>query len=152
MSAELDILTALEAALKTVLAANGYQTDAGMNAYKNLEYETQPEASIWPCIIYFPGELQSGFEGEVPPSLGEQNNFLPVRIESFILDDERGTNGQKLKEDHRKAVTAAGTFGGLVELVEGYSSKAEVKPGSESYWSYVATEFTLFFVTPWGGM
>lgn len=152
MSAELDILTALEAALKAVLMVNGYQTDAGTNVYKNLEYETQPEDAIWPCNIYFPGELQSGFEGDVPPSLGEQNNFLPIRIESFILDDERGANGQKLKEDLRKAVTAAGTFGGLVELVERYSSRTEVKPGSESYWSYIETEFTLFFVTAWGEM
>ena len=152
MSAELDILTALEGALGWVLVANGYQTDAGENVYKNLEYETQPEAAIWPCIIYFPGKLQSGYEGEVPPSLGEQNNFLPVRIEAFILDDARGTKGQALKEDLRKAVTAAGTFGGLVESVEGYGSEAQVKSGAESYWSYVEVEFTLFFVTAWGQM
>jgi len=152
MSAELGILAALEAILETVLVANGYQTDAGTNVYKNLEYETQPESAIWPCIIYFPGELQSGFEGDPAPSLGEQNNFLPIRIEAFIQDDERGTNGQALKEDLRKAVTAAGMFGGLAELVQDYGSKAEVKSGSEGYWSYVAVQFTVFFVTEWGQM
>lgn len=149
MSTETDILNLLEIALRGITVANGYQTDAGKNTFKNLEYESAPESDLWPCNIYFPGELQSGLDGEVPPSLGEQNNFLPVKIEAFIEDDERGSAGQKLKEDLRKAIIAAGSFGGVVELVEDYKSSAEVKPG-DSYWSYVSAGFTLFFVTAWG--
>ena len=152
MSTELDILNTLEAALRGVTIANGYQTDAGMSVFKNLEYETAPENNIWPCIIYFPGELDSGTTGDVPPELGEQNNFLPIILEAYIADDERGTAGQQLKEDLRKAITAADHFNGLVELVQDYKSSAEVKPGAENYWSYVYASFTIFYVTPWGGM
>lgn len=151
MSKELDILTALETALNGITVAGGYQTDAGTNVFKNLEYETAPESSLWPCCIYFPGELSSGYEGDIPPALGEQNNFLPILLEGFILDDERGTNGQKLKEDFRKMITAAGSFGNRVEEVTSYKSDLEVKPGAEGYWSYVSASFVLFYVTPWGG-
>lgn len=150
MSRELDIINLLEAALSRVSAANGYQTEAGMNVYRNLEYETQPEDAIWPCLINLPGELQCGYEGDISPCLGEQNNYLPIKIEGFILDDERGSNGQALKEDLRRAITTAGTFGDLVELVQDYSSKAETKSGAENYWSYVSASFTIFFVTLWG--
>lgn len=152
MSTEQDILTALETALQGVRIAGGYQTDAGARVFRNLEYEGAPEADLWPCIIYFPGELKSGVEGDVPPALGEQNNYLPVLIEAYILDDKRGTQGRKLKEDLRRAITAAGDFGGPVELVQDYKSATEVKPGADGYWSYVAAEFTLFYVTAWGGM
>lgn len=150
MSTELDILNQLETTLQGVTVMNGYQTDAGSNVFKNLEYETVPEASLWPCIIYFPGELSSGYEGDVPPEMGDQNNFLPVALEAYIVDDERGTAGQQLKEDLRKAITAAGHFGGLVESVDGYKSTAEVRPGAAGYWSYVSASFTIFFVTSWG--
>jgi len=150
MSTELAILTQLETALRGVTVANGYQTDAGKSVFKNLEYETAPEADLWPCIIYFPGELSSGTDGEVPAGLGEQNNFLPVTLEAYIVDDERGTAGQKLKEDLRKAITAAGRFGELVELVQDYKSATEVRAGAESYWSAVSASFILFYVTPWG--
>lgn len=152
MSKESDILTSLEAALQGILIINGYQTDAGTNVFKNLEYETAPESDLYPCTICFPGEVASGYDGDVPPSLGEQNNFLPVRIEAYILDDERGTQGQKLKEDLRKAITAAGDFSGRVEELQGYKSGATVNPGADGYWSYVSAELTIFYVTAWGDM
>lgn len=150
MSVESQILDLLEAGLKTVLIANGFQSDAGSNVFKNLEYQTAPEASLWPCLVYFPGELQSGNEGDVPPCMGEQNNFLPVRLEGYTVDDERGTTGQKIKEDFRKLVTALGYFDGLVELVQGYKSSANVQPGADGFWSAVACDFTIFYVTPVG--
>lgn len=150
MSIESQILALLETALKAVLIANGYQTDAGTSVFKDLEYQTAPEASIWPCIIYFPGELQSGNEGDVPPSLGEQNNFLPIRLESYITDDERGTAGQQVKEDLRKVITSLGYFDGLAELVQGYKSGTDVQPGSDGFWSSVYADFVIFYVTPWG--
>ncbi len=152
MSTELNILNVLETGLRGVLIGNGYQTDAGTHVFKNLEYEQAPEANLYPCIIYFPGELSSGYDGDTPACLGEQNNFLPVRIEAYILDDERGIQGQRLKEDLRKAITAAGDFGGTVEELQGYKSAAQVNAGADSYWSYVSAEFTLFYVTPWGEM
>uniref|UniRef100_A0A831UAZ3 Uncharacterized protein n=1 Tax=Geobacter metallireducens TaxID=28232 RepID=A0A831UAZ3_GEOME len=152
MSKELDILTRLETALRGILIAGGCQTDAGANVYRNLEYEAAPEAALYPCIIYFPGELSSGYEGDVPPSLGEQNNFLPVRIEAYILDDERGAQGQALKGDLRKALAAAGDFGGLVEELQGYRAAAAVHSGADGYWSYVSADFTIFYVTAWGEM
>lgn len=150
MSVESQILDLLEAALKTVLTVNGFQSNAGTNVFKNLEYQTAPEASLWPCIVFFPGELQSGNEGDVPPCMGEQNNFLPVRLEGYIEDDERGTAGQKIKEDFRKLVTGLGHFGDLVELVNGYRSSSNVQPGADGFWSAVACDFTIFYVTPVG--
>lgn len=150
MSTELAILNLLETTLRGVTVATGYQTDAGKSVFKNLEYETAPETDLWPCIIYFPGELSSGTEGEVPAGLGEQNNYLPVTFEAYIVDDERGAAGQKLKEDLRKAITAAGHFGELVEIVQDYKSACEVRPGAENYWSYVSASFTIFYVTAWG--
>lgn len=152
MSTELNILSVLEAALRGVLIGNGYQTDAGAHVFKNLEYEMAPEASLYPCIIYFPGELSSGYDGDTPPCLGEQNNFLPIRLEAYILDDDRGIQGQRLKEDLRKVVTAIGNFGGNAEELQSYKSAATVNSGADSYWSYVSAEFTIFYVTPWGGM
>ena len=152
MSTELDILNLLETTLQGITIANGYRTDIGVSTFKNLEYETAPEASLWPCCIYFQGDLSSGTDGDVPAGLGEQNNFLPVTVEAYILDDERGTAGQQVKEDLRQALTAAGHFGGLVELVQDYKSASEVKSGAEGYWSYVYVSFTLFFVTSWGEM
>lgn len=150
MSVESQILDLLEAGLKTVLVANGFQSDAGTNVFKNLEYQTAPEASLWPCLVLFPGELQSGTEGDVPPCMGEQNNFLPVRLEGYTADDERGTNGQKIKEDFRKLVTGLDHFGDLVEQVEGYKSSTNVQSGAEGFWSAVACDFTIFYVTPVG--
>lgn len=152
MSAERENLTRLEAALKGIRIANGYQSDAGASVFKNLEYETAPDADLYPCCIYFPGELTSGYEGDIPPELGQQNNFLPVRIEAYILDDERGSSGQGLKEDLRKAITAAGDFGGFAEDVQGYRSTASVNAGADGYWSYVSVEFMIFYVTAWGDM
>jgi hypothetical protein len=150
MSVESNILDNLETALRGILIANGYQTDAGVNVFVNLEYETAPDAELFPCIIMFPGQLSSGEDGDVPPCMGEQNNFLPVHIEAYALDDERGTEGRKIKEDLRKRVTAAGSFGGLVELVKDYKSAAEVQSAADSFRSYVDADFTFFYVTPWG--
>jgi len=152
MSTELDILNILETTLRGVTVSNGYQTDAGSSVFKNLEYETAPENDLWPCSIYFPGELTSGTDGDTPPELGEQNNFLPIQLEGYVVDDERGTAGQQLKEDWRKAITAAGYFNGLAERVQDYKTSAEVRPGAEGYWSYVSASFTIFFVTTWGEM
>lgn len=152
MSVEQTILDVLENALRNIRVSGGYQTETGTNVYRNLEYEIAPDADLYPCVICFPGELQSGLEGDVPPALGEQNNFLPVRLEAYITDDERGTKGQQLKEDIRKAVTAADDFGGLVEDLQAYRAGTAVNAGADGYWSYVSAEFTLFYVTSWGAM
>lgn len=150
MSVESQTLDQLEAALAGITVANGYQTDIGSNVFRNLEYETAPDDSLWPCTVLFPGELSSGLEGEVLPECGQQNNFLPISIEAYTLDDARGTIGQKAKDDLRKILSDLGYFGGLVELVQDYKSSAKVNPGADSYWSSITASFVIFYVTPWG--
>lgn len=152
MTTDSAIIDALEAALKTIRLAGGFRTDAGTSVFRNLEYEGAPDADLYPCIIVFPGEVTSGYEGDVPPALGEQNNFLSVRIEGHVVDDERGSQAHGLKADLRKALTAAGDFGGLAEEIQGFKCAAEVSGGADGYRGYVAAEFVVFYVTARGDM
>lgn len=146
MSIELDILAALEAGLAIIRTANGYQTDAGAEVFKNLEYQLRPDVD---CIIYFPGRKRHTSEGEVPPSLGEENNFLPISIEAFVEDDLRGTQGQALKEDLEKWVKANRYLGGLAEYLQEFEAEVSVQEG-ETPFSFVQVSFTIFYVTAVG--
>jgi hypothetical protein len=134
--------------LMTITIANGYQTDAGANVYKELEYTAHPD--VMPCIAWFPGDLQSGVEvGPVPPEMGETNHMYPMSWEGFVADDLDGSSGRKLKADLVKALYKDFRFGGIVEIIDSCKSSASVQSGDEIF-SLVQISFTIYYVTPFG--
>lgn len=150
MSAYADILAAIEARLGQILVANGYRTDAGAAVWKNLEYQTAPPQK--PCLIYYPGELSDSLDGDPAPGAGEENHLLPVEIEGFISDTERGDAAEALKLDILQALKADPYFGGLTEGWSGAitSSSTVEDGGAEGFIGFAKASVTLFYVTPWG--
>jgi len=144
------IITALQVLQAQILVAGGYRTDAGLNFFLNLEYQTAPPAK--PCTILYPGEVTDSTGGDTPPSLGEENHSLPVKIEGFIADTERGVEGQKLRQDILQAFNADRSLGGLVELVDPNltSSSTVEEAGEGGFLSFVNVEFVLTYVTLMG--
>jgi len=142
-----DIIAALQALQARILTAGGYRTDAGQHVWLNLEYQTAPPEK--PCTILYPGEVSDSTGGDTPPSLGEENHSLPIKIEGFIADNERGEQGQALRQDILQAFNADRSLGGLVELVDPQltSSATVEEAGEEGFLSFVQVELTLFFVT-----
>ncbi len=148
MSPEEAIIVNLEARLRLLTTVNGFSCDAGERVYQNLEYATVPDER--PLITYYPGELSSGIDGDIPPGLGELNNFLPIVIEAFVDDQERGEAGDQLKRDITTLIRSDGSFGGVAEMISGYQIKATATPqegGDGGFFSVVRIEFTIFFVT-----
>ena len=145
-----DIITALRTRFALVLKANGYRTDAGLKVWLNLEYQTAPPAK--PCVIIYPGDVSDSLDGNVPPSLGEENHALPIKLEGFIDDTETGAQGQSLRQDILQAFNTDRSLGNLVELVDpGLSSSATVEEGGEAgFISFVQVELTLNYVTLMG--
>lgn len=140
--------TYIAALLATIRTANGYQTDAGANVYKELQYTEHPD--IIPAIAWFPGELQSGVEvGPVPPERGEQNHLYPMAWEGFIADDLDGAEGRKLKADLIKALYSDIRFGNQIEIIDSCKSSVAVQAGDDVF-SIVQVSFTIFYVTPYG--
>ena len=134
--------------LATITVANGYNTDAGLNVFKELQYTEHPD--VMPSIAWFPGELQTGVEvGPTPPEMGEVNHLYPMSWEGFVADDLDGAQGRLLKADLNKALFADPHFGGLIEIVDGCKSSVAVQAGDEVF-SIVQASFTIFYVTPYG--
>jgi hypothetical protein len=147
-----DILTFLETVLGTIEQANGYDTNAGFNVFLDLEYETEPEEI--PCVITYPGEVTDSLEGNTPPGAGEENHYLPIKIEGHIVEDDERTQGKALRSDILKVLKSDVYFGGLTEGFEGSTTSVVVTEESlnHGYVSFVQVEFTIFYVTAWGGI
>lgn len=151
-----DILTAIQARLAGISQASGFRTDAGFQVWKNLEYQTAPPNL--PCVIYYPGTVSDTVEGDVPPSLGEENHFLPLKIDGVIRDTERGDQAEALKQDILRAFKSDPYFGGLTEGFSGaITSSSKVVPAAESdemitegFLGFVEVEVTIFYVTAYG--
>lgn len=146
-----DILAELDSRLGQIAVAGGYRTDAGARVWKNLEYQVSPPEK--PCLIYYPGEISDSLDGETPPALGEENHTLPVTIEGFIADTERGDQGELLRQDVLQALKLDPYFNGLAEGFEGQirSSSRVEDAGDEGFLGFVTVDFSVFYVTPYGG-
>jgi len=148
MTVQDQINSYIAALLANITTANGYQTNAGNDVFRELEYTTAPD--VMPSIAWFPGELTTGIEvGPVQPELGEINHLYPMSWEGFVADDLAGTQGRKLKADLVKALFTDVSCGGLVELIDGCKSNVAVQAGDEIF-SIVRVEFAIFYVTPFG--
>ena len=148
MSPEELITANLEARLRMLTVTNGFSCDAGDRVYQNLEYSTVSD--VRPCLIYYPGEITSGIDGDVPPCLGELNNNLPIVIEGFVDDQERGEAGDQLKRDICTLIRRDQTFGGNAEMLSNYQIKSSATPqdgGDSGFFSVVRIEFSIFYVT-----
>lgn len=151
-----DILAALEARLAGIRQAAGFRTDGGLRVWKNLEYQTAPPET--PCLIYYPGTVSDSLGGETPPSQGEENHFLPIKIDGLIADTERGDAAEALRQDVLQALKSAPYFGGLTEGFEGAltsSSKTVAAAESEGladggFLGFVEVEAIIFYVTEYG--
>jgi len=145
-----DIITALRTRLALIKISDGYRTDAGSRVWLNLEYQTAPAAK--PCVIVYPGDVSDSLDGDVPPSLGEENHSLSIKLEGFIDDSETGYQGQALRQDILQVFNADRSLGNLVELVDpGLSSGATTEESAAGFVSFVNVEFTLNYVTLLGG-
>lgn len=154
-----DILSALETRLAGITLANGFRTDAGLRVWKNLEYETAPPDL--PCVIYYPGTVSDSIEGDPPPSQGEENHVLPMKIHGVIRDTERGDQAEAIKQDILQALKSDPYFGGLTEGFDGaITSSSRIEPAGASeeegetdkgFLGFCEVEFSFFYVTAYGG-
>lgn len=155
-----DVLASIETALRRIRTTNGFRTNAGLLVWKNLEYETAPPDL--PCVIYYPGQVSDTVEGEVPPSQGEENHYLPIKIDGVIRDTERGDKAEALRQDILAALKADPYFGGLTEgFSEGMTSSSRIEPAAEAsdrdnageggFLGFVEVNATIFYVTTYGG-
>lgn len=151
MSAYDNIVSYLEALLGQISLANGYRTDAGTKVWKNLEYKTAPAGM--PCSILYPGAVSDTLGGDPPPSQGEENHLLPISIEGFIHDSERGDQGEALRQDFLQALKTDCYFGGLTEGFHGdISSSSTIEDaGDEGLIGFVKVDATILYVTAYGG-
>lgn len=145
-----DIQAALLARLGEILIANGYRTDAGERVWLNLEYQTAPPEK--PCLILYPGEVSDSLDGDTPASLGEENHLLPIVIEGFIVDSERGDQAAALWQDVQKALKTDPWFGGLTEGFSGsFVSSSRVEDAGEAgMLGFVRVECSIFYATEYG--
>lgn len=142
------IKTAVTQLLSGVTVANGYQTDAGLHVFRELEYTERPD--VIPCIAWYGGETGSGNNGDVPPCMGEENHLWPLSIEGFISDDLNGVEGEKLRTDLVKALRSDYTLGGLCEPIENIRSSVSVTAGGDDITSTVTVNTTVLYVTTYG--
>lgn len=134
--------------LATITVANGYNTNAGDNVYKQLQYTEHPD--VMPCIPWFPGDLQSGTDvGPFPAEMGQVNHLYPHTWEGFIEDDLDGAAGRMLKADLVKALFSDPYMSGLVEIIDGCKSSVAVQAGDEIF-SIVQVSFQVLYTTPYG--
>jgi hypothetical protein len=145
-----DILDALETALAGITQANGYHTDAGLHVHLRREFELEPPEK--PALILWPGDVSSGIDGDVPPSLGEENHLLPFEIEGYITCNERGDETEELRQDILKVLRANEDLGGETEGYSGnLSSTFEVmQAGDGGMLGHVQVKGTIFFCTLYG--
>jgi len=138
------------ALLATITQASGYNTDAGLNVYLDLDYDTEPEKI--PCSILYPGEVTDSLEGNTPPGAGEENHYLPLKFEGHIKEDDENTLGKALRNDLLRAIKADRFAGGLTEGFEGNitSNVITEESANRGYVSFVQIELTVFYVTAWG--
>jgi hypothetical protein len=144
VSRKTDIDARLADDFADITVAGGYNTDAGQHVYWELEYTEHPE--VIPSLALFRGEQVSGFGGDVPAGLGEENHQYPFHVEGFIEDDKLGTNGEKLRADIVRRLRQDPTLGGLAEEIQQISSSVAVQQGEEVF-SCVQVSFTVFYVT-----
>ena len=141
------IITRLGQVLSGITKANGYNTDAGLHVYRELQYTEHPD--VMPSICWFGGESTSGNDGDVPPCMGETNHLWPISIEGFISDDLDGAEGEKLRQDIEKALWSDVTLSGLCEPIESMRSSVSVSAGDDIF-GMVKTDLTIFYVTARG--
>jgi hypothetical protein len=147
MTIKAQIDSYLDTLLAGILQANGYRTDAGADVFRELEYTERPD--VTPCLIIYRGEHTSGVEGDIPPGIGEANNFYPIGVEGFIDDTKDGAEGEKLRADIVRALRSDPLFGGLTEPLIDIKSSTSVQQGEEVF-SCVQVAFTVFYVTAFG--
>lgn len=148
MSRYEQILAAVEAAVGQISIAGGYNTDAGLRVYRNLEY--QSAEATRPFIAVHPGETTDSLTGETPPSLGEENHSLSLTIEGVTDDSERGESAEALRQDLLRALKIDPFFGGLAEGFDRITSKASVEDGGEEgFVGVAAVHLNLQYVTLW---
>lgn len=152
MTIEEQIINLLEERLKTVLIENGYLTSAGSRVFRNLEYTLVEQER--PALFLFTGENVGSYSGSTPPSLGEINHFLAMKVEGLIDDDERGSFGTNLRHDLAKLLWSDEYYTGLADGYEGgVKISSEVQnSGEDGFIGHVSAEFTILYVTIRGEM
>lgn len=149
MSIRDQILTALTLVLAGIRVANGYQTDAGLRVWVNLEYQTAPPDK--PCLILYPGDVSDSVDGDPPASLGEENHGLALSVEGFIADSESGAQAELLRQDILRALKLDPWCGGLADGFGAITSAARVEnAGEEGLLGFVRIDFTINYATPYG--
>ncbi len=108
------ILDAVDVRLKTILKANGYETDAGQNVFY---WRTQPvpEEKL-PGIVY-----RDKMNRTEVGAGGLYENMLTVEIDGYAVastDQEAKTLLDKLQADIEKAIKADDTWGELALTTE----------------------------------
>lgn len=144
------IIEAVSQALQGVTMANGYATDAGYHVHLRREFETCPPDK--PAVVFWPGEVVDTLDGDTPPSQGEENHYLPIKIEGFIDTDERGGSADDLRRDILAALKEDRLFGGLTEgyLGQTTSSATVEEAGEAGLLGLVTVDATIFYVTAYG--
>lgn len=147
MTIRQQIITALADRMSSITRANGYNSDAGLNVFRELRYTESPD--VMPSISVFFGETASGTEGDIRPCFGEENHTIAVSIEGVIADDLDGAEGENLRTDIIAAIRSDYTLSGLCEPVDNIKSSVAVSAGEEIF-STVFVGLNILYVTAWG--
>lgn len=131
------ILNAIDTRLKMILAANGYETNAGQNVFY---WRTQmvPETSL-PAIVYRDTVNRS----EVGAG-GLYENLLTVEIDGFVVastDLDAKTLLDKLEADIEKSIKVDDMWGGLALTTEKISDESTLDRKEKVFgWTAIVIE------------
>ena len=103
------IVDAIDARLKTITTANGYNTDAGNNVFEWRSYPLDENSEL-PALVYRDTEeIESLAVG------GYQLHTLTIEIEGYVVGANAARDLRALIADVIKAIGTDLTWGGLAE-------------------------------------
>jgi hypothetical protein len=136
------ILDAIDARFKTILVANGYETDAGQNVFWS-RTESVPETKL-PAIVY----RDTVNRPEVGPGALYENT-LTVQIDGFVMastDSDAKILLDKLRADIEKAIKVDDTWGDLALTTEKESDESTLDR-KERVYGWIAIEISIEYWT-----
>lgn len=144
----LDLLAGIRLGNSIVVSDNNtysYQTDAGLNVFREIEYTENPDINTFIAAFY--GEHSTYSSGPEGVPFGYEHHDFSITIEGMIPDDKAGTAGEKLRRDICQTVRSSLFCAGLLlQYPIGLTSSSVVNQG-EDVFSGVKVSFSVKYRT-----
>jgi hypothetical protein len=124
-----------------------FQTSAGAQVDKNLEYTENPD--VTPSIVFYTGKNSTHFDGDPEPELGMENHLQELSVEGFIECDKAGTEAECLRQDIVCALRHDPWWGGLIENLESIETDISINIG-ETVFGIVKFSSSALYTVPFG--